>query len=77
MNLNPEYQNSEEKSNSEMANLALKCLEQNILGKTMDDLEAIDLVGFASIKLFVQELAEKADALEQMAYGKENPFSRN
>lgn len=75
MNINPNYQDSE-KNNVEIAELAMDCLEVNVIGKALDKLEIIDIVGFASIKAFVQELAEKADAYEQLS-NSQNKIYRN
>lgn len=68
MNISPEYQDAE-KNNVEMAELAMDCLEVNVIGKALDKLEIIDIVGFASVKAFVQDLAEKADAYESIING--------
>jgi len=75
MNINPNYQDSE-KNNVELAEAAIDCLEVHIFSKALDKLEVIDIVGFATVKAFFQELAEKADAYEQLS-DSESEFYRN
>ena len=69
MNINSDYQDSEQ-SNVEKAEIAMDCLEVNVVGKALEKLEIIDIVGFATVKSFVQDLAEKADAYESIMNGK-------
>ena len=69
MNINSDFQDSEQ-SNVEMAEIAMECLEVNVVGKALEKLEIIDIVGFATVKSFVQDLAEKADAYESIMNGK-------
>ena len=69
MNINSDFQDSEQ-SNVEMAEIAMECLEVNVVGKALEKLEIIDIVGFATVKSFVQDLAEKADAYESIINGK-------
>lgn len=76
MNINSDYSEDQEKTNSEMAELAMDSFEVNILNKALDNLEIIDIIGFASVRIFVEEIAKKADAYEKVLNA-ENQFYRN
>ena len=76
MNINPEYNSNEEKSFAEMAEIAMDSVEANIVSKALDNLEIIDIIGFASVRVFVEDIAKKADAYEQLS-NSENKIYRN
>lgn len=77
MNIEEKYREIEEKSSVELANMAMDALEQNIISKNLKNLEIIDLVGFASVKVFVEELARKVDSYEEFINGEKNQFYKN
>lgn len=76
MNINSEYNSNEEKSFAEMAEIAMDSVEANIISKALDNLEIIDIIGFASVRVFVEDIAKKADAYEQLS-NSENKIYRN
>ncbi len=76
MNINSEYNSNEEKSFAEMAEIAMDSVEANIVSKALDNLEIIDIIGFASVRVFVEDIAKKADAYEQLS-NSENKIYRN
>lgn len=76
MNINSEYNSNEEQSFAEMAEIAMDSVEANIVGKALDNLEIIDIIGFASVRVFVEDIAKKADAYEQLS-NSENKIYRN
>ena len=77
MNIEEKYREIEEKSSVELAHMAMDALEQNIISKNLKNLEIIDLVGFASVKVFVEELARKVDSYEEFINGEKNQFYKN
>lgn len=76
MNINSEYNSNEEQSFAEMAEIAMDSVEANIISKALDNLEIIDIIGFASVRVFVEDIAKKADAYEQLS-NSENKIYRN
>ena len=76
MNINSEYNSNEEQSFAEMAEIAMDSVEANIVSKALDNLEIIDIIGFASVRVFVEDIAKKADAYEQLS-NSENKIYRN
>ena len=76
MNINSEYNSNEEKSFAEMAEIAMDSVEANIVSKALDNLEIIDIIGFASVRVFVEDIAKKADAYEQLS-NSQNKIYRN
>lgn len=76
MNINSEYNSNEEKSFAEMAKIAMDSVEANIVSKALDNLEIIDIIGFASVRVFVEDIAKKADAYQQFS-DSENKIYRN
>ncbi len=75
MNINPNF-SAIPKTNLQMANLAIACMEQNIIAKVIDELDEIDFVGFESISQFIRETVSKADAYESLNDDKSS-FLRN
>ena len=67
MNINSEYNSNEEQSFAEMAKIAMDSVEANIVSKALDNLEIIDIIGFASVRVFVEDIAKKADAYQQFS----------
>lgn len=76
MNINSEYNSNKEKNFAEMAEIAMDSVEANIISKALDNLEIIDIIGFASVRVFVEDIAKKADAYEQLS-NSENKIYRN
>ena len=68
MNINSDYsaRDIQDKSNVEVTQTALDAIEDNIICKVADQLKAIDFVGFASVRVILEEVAQKADAYEVM-----------
>ena len=67
MNINSEYNSNEEQSFAEMAKIAMDSVEANIVSEALDNLEIIDIIGFASVRVFVEDIAKKADAYQQFS----------
>ena len=61
MNINPDFK-TVPKTHLQMAELAISCIEQNIIAKAIDQLDEIDFIGFESISEFIKDIALKADA---------------
>ena len=78
MNINSDYSSEEfeDPSNVELTQTALDAIEDNIISKATDQLKAIDYVGFATVRVLLQEVAKKADAYEVML-SKKNLFYKN
>jgi hypothetical protein len=78
MNINSDYSSKELKdpSNVELTQTALDAIEDNIISKVADQLKAIDYVGFATVRVLLEEVAKKADAYEVMT-SKKNHFYKN
>ncbi len=78
MNINSDYSADDikEPSNVELTETALDAIEDNIISKVADQLKAIDFVGFASVRVILEEVAKKADAYEVML-SKKNHFYKN
>ena len=76
MNINSEYNSNEEQSFAEMAEIAMDSVEANIVSKALGNLEIIDIIGFATVRTFVEDIAKKADAYEQLS-NSENKIYRN
>tara|TARA_A200000159_G_scaffold139851_1_gene141641 strand:- start:1444 stop:1683 length:240 start_codon:yes stop_codon:yes gene_type:complete len=55
--------------------LAMDTLEWNILNKL--DLDTKDLIGYALVRSYINEVAKKAHAFETMFEGKENHIYKN
>ncbi len=75
MNINSEYNSNEEKSFAEMAEIAMDSVEANIVSKALDNLEIIDIIGFASVRVFVEDIAKKADAYKQISNSENKIYS--
>ena len=65
MNINPDFK-TVPKTHLQMAELAISCIEQNIIAKAIDQLDEIDFIGFESISEFIKDIALKADAYESL-----------
>ena len=78
MNINSDYsaRDIEDPSNVELTETALDAIEDNIISKVADQLKAIDYVGFATVRVILQEVAKKADAYEAMTSNKKH-FYKN
>ena len=78
MNINPDYSKDETNYSGsiELAEMALDSLEDNIINKVSDQLDFIDIVGFASARAILEAIAKKAQAYEVMILNK-NQFERN
>ena len=68
MNINSDYSadDTQDRSNVELTEVALDAIEDNIISKVAGQLKAIDFVGFASVRVILEEVAKKADAYEVM-----------
>ena len=83
MNINPDYSADDlnKMNNIELAETAFKAIEDNILAKVEDQLETIDYIGYASVRVIMEEIARKAQAYDDLMDGQlpsqENDFSRN
>lgn len=78
MNINSDYsaRDIEDPSNVELTEIALDAIEDNIISKLSGQLKAIDFVGFASVRVILEEVAKKADAYEAMTSNKKH-FYKN
>lgn len=78
MNINSDYSadDTQDRSNVELTEVALDAIEDNIISKVAGQLKAIDYVGFATVRVLLQEVAKKADAYEVMI-SKKNHFYKN
>lgn len=77
MNIEEKYREIKEKSASELAEIAMDALEQNIISKNLGNLEIVDLVGFASVRVFVENLAQQVDEYQNFIKGEKNQFYKN
>ena len=77
MNIEEKYREIKEKSSSELAEIAMDALEQNIISKNLGNLEIVDLVGFASVRVFVENLAQQVDEYQNFINGEKNQFYKN
>ena len=77
MNIEEKYREIKEKSASELAEVAMDALEQNIISKNLGNLEIVDLVGFASVRVFVENLAQQVDEYQNFIKGEKNQFYKN
>ena len=83
MNINPNYSADDpnKMNNIELAETAFKAIEDNILAKVEDQLETIDFIGYASVRVIMEDIARKAQAYDDLMDGQlpsqENDFSRN
>lgn len=75
MNINPEFSPAN-KTHLQMAELAISCMEQNIIAKAIDELDEIDFIGFESISQFIKDIASKVDAYESLE-GAKSSYLRN
>ena len=78
MNINSDYSSddNQERGRVELTNMALDAIENNIIDKVSDHLKLIDFVGFASVRVILEEVARKAEAYEAMTENKKH-FERN
>lgn len=78
MNINPNYSSDDmsDRSNVELTELALDAIQNNIIEKVANHLEIMDFVGFASVRVVLEEVARKADAYDQISNA-ENSFFKN
>ena len=78
MNINSDYSadDTQDKGSVELTNMALDAVENNIINKVSDHLQLIDCVGFASVRVILEEVARKAQAYEAMTENKKH-FERN
>ena len=78
MNINSDYSadDNQERGSVELTNMALDAIENNIIDKVSDHLKLIDFVGFASVRVILEEVARKAQAYEAMTSNK-NHFLKN
>ena len=78
MNINSDYsaEDIESKGSIELTNIALDAIQNNIIDKVSDQLEIMDFLGFASVRVVLEGIARKAEAYDAMTANK-NYFERN
>ena len=78
MNINSDYsaEDIESRGSIELTNMALDAIQNNIIDKVSDQLEIMDFLGFASVRVVLEGIARKAEAYDAMTSNK-NHFLKN